>query len=71
MITNEQKYSVDIYKIMGIAFMAPFGRAVTDPYLLRDFDLMLVIAYITYTFILLIFGIALLLQGYVTLRIRK
>lgn len=67
MISELQKYKTDIIKIVGIAFMAPFGRAITDPYLLRDFDLVIVIAYILYTFVLLLFGIALLLEGHVIL----
>ena len=67
MITDGEKYRSDLFKVIGIAFIAPFGRAVTDPYLFRDFNLIIVIAYILYTFVLLIYGIALLLEGHVIL----
>lgn len=70
MITEEKKYRSDLFKIVGLAFIAPFGRAVTDPYLFRDFNVIIVIAYILYTFVLLIYGIALLLEGHVILDLK-
>ena len=71
MISEEQKYRAEVSKIVGFALMAPFGRAVTDPYLFKDFDPIIITFYIVYTLILLIFGLGLILEGCDILNIKR
>jgi len=63
MIIEEQKYNAEVIKVIGIALIAPFGRAITDPYLLRDFGFLIVLIYMAYTLILLLLGVACILKG--------
>jgi hypothetical protein len=64
MISESRKYKSDAIKVIGFALIAPFGRAISDLYLIKDFGLSLSFTFIAYTIVLLMLGLACILKGY-------
>ena len=71
MISESQQYKSDAIKVVGFALIAPFGRAISDPYLIKDFGLLLSFTFIAYTVVLLMLGVACILKGYNVLEKEK
>lgn len=71
MISEPQKYKSEVIKLIGFALIAPFGRAISDPYLIKDFGLLLSFTFIAYTVVLLMLGLACILKGHDILKKEK
>ncbi len=65
MITDLDKYRIEIFKITGFAIMTPFGRLFLDPVsILKEFGLLGSFLYCIICVSLTIGGVILILKGY-------
>ena len=65
MITEEQKYRSEIFKISGFATMSPFGRLFLQPIeIFTTYGTMASVCYIIISVGLFLIGLLLILKGY-------
>ena len=70
MIDELDEFTVEIFKMTGFAFMAPFGRLFFEPMaVFKECGTILFFIYVTVAFSLLILGLMLIAKAYVILEL--